>query len=440
MNSNRTTDEMYVSAEPSTSEEQTTTRFVDVHIYDYEPEPEEAANGESQTEQETTPPESDQEHTEPIRRHGKRSTMIALCVGMVCVSGVIALLMVSLLPLFTPDAIITIVPNTQPIQTTQNITVTTGQATGTQLQGRALAAITMSQARTVPTTGKGHQDAQAAQGEITFYNAATYAQTVTAGTLLTGADGIQVLTEQDAIIPAANYPTFGQMSVSAQSVNTGPGGNIRAGDIYGPCCRLSVSAVSSTFRGGKQARDYPTVTTQDIHMVASSLETSLNQSVQAALQTQVHSDETLITPLSCQQSSKPDHQPGEETAQVNITVSETCTGMTYNTQTYQSRLMQIANQQAGDGYSPIGQVQSSILQATQQSHTHMQLHIKIAQTYAYQVSQQQQQQIKTLVAGKSKAQATSTLLHIPGIQSVSVSSTTIPSDVQHIRVIIVYVG
>ncbi|MBA2395772.1 MAG: hypothetical protein H0V70_23850, partial [Ktedonobacteraceae bacterium] len=288
MNSNRTTDEIFVSAEPPTPEEHTTTRFVDVHIYDFEPEPEEAGSIESQPEQETTPPESDQERTEPIRRQRKQSTMIALCVGMVCVSGVIALLMVSILPLFTPDAIITIVPNTQPIQTTQTITVTTGQAAGTQLQGRALAAITMSQARTVPTTGKGHQDAQAAQGYITFYNAATYAQTITAGTLLTGADGRQVMTEQDAIIPAANYPTFGQRSVSAQSVNTGPGGNIRAGDIYGPCCRLNVSAVSSAFTGGKQARDYQTVTTQDITTVASSLKTSLNQSVQAAFQTQVH--------------------------------------------------------------------------------------------------------------------------------------------------------
>ena len=44
--------------------------------------------------------------------------------------------------------------------------------------------------------------------------------------------------------------------------------------------------------------------------------------------------------------ANPDHQPGEEATQVNITVSETCTGMAYSTQAYQSRIMQIANQQA----------------------------------------------------------------------------------------------
>ncbi|MBA2392601.1 MAG: hypothetical protein H0V70_07625 [Ktedonobacteraceae bacterium] len=443
MNNNRTTDEIYVSAEPSTPVEQTTTRFVDVHIYDYEPAPEleEAANEESQPEQETSP-ESNQEPTEPVRSHRRKRSILALCVGIACLLVLGAFLIMYALPLFTPDAIITIVPNTQSIRTTQTITVTTGQATGTQLQGRALAAITMNQARTVPTTGKGHQDAKAAHGYITFYNAATYDQTITAGTLLTGADGVQVITEQDALIPAANYPTFGQISVSAQSVNTGPGGNIRAGDIYGPCCRLNVSAVSSAFTGGQQARDYQTVTVQDINTVAASMKTSLNQSVQAALQTQVHSDETLITPLPCQQNVKPDHQPGEEAAQVTILVSKTCTGMTYSTQAYQDRITQIANEQAtkqlGDGYTPIGQVQSTITQTTPQNHNRLQLHVTLAETYTYEVSQQLQQHIKTLIAGESKTQATTTLLHIPGIQSVSVSSSTIPTDTKHIRVIIVY--
>lgn len=214
--------------------------------------------------------------------------------------------------------------------------------------------------------------------------------------------------------------------------------------IYGPCCRLNVSAVNSAFRGGQQARDYQTVTQQDINTVATSLKTSLNQSVQAALQTQVYSDETLITPLPCQQTVKPDHHPGDEAEHVNIMVSETCTGMTYLTQVYQNRITQIANQQAthqlGDGYTPVGQVQSTILQARAQKHNQTELQVTLTETYAYQVSQLQQQQIKALIAGENKAQATSTLLHVPGIQSVSVSSATIPTETQHIRVIVVYVG
>jgi hypothetical protein len=263
---------------------------------------------------------------------------------------------------------------------------------------------------------------------------------IPAGTMVTGADGVQIVTEQDALVAAASYPTFGQSTVAAHAVLTGPAGNIAGGGIYGPCCRLNVSAVNGPFRGGTLARDYQTVTEQDIRTVASGLKTSLNQSVQTALQTQVHADETLITPLPCQQSVKPDYLPGEEATHVQITVSETCTGMTYTTQAYQNRLMQLINQHAGDGYLPIGQVQSTITQAIPQDRHRTQLHVTLAQSYTYQVSQQQQQSMKSLIAGKSKAQATNAVLHIPGIQSVSVSSATIPTDTQHIRVVVVYVG
>lgn len=298
----------------------------------------------------------------------------------------------------------------------------------------------MTQARTVPTTGTGHQDAKAAQGFITFYNAAPSPQTVTAGTLLTGADGVQVVTDQDALLPAGTLATNGQATVPAHAIQAGPEGNINAGDIYGSCCRVNVFAANTAFTGGQQTRDYPTVTQQDIQNGTTGLKAGLDQSVQAAFQTQVHSDETLITPLPCQQSVKPDHHPGEEATQVTILVSETCTGMTYSTQAYQDRLMQIASTQAmrqlGEGYTPIGQVQSTILHARtlEQNRTEL-FQITLAETYAYQVSQQQQQEIKTLIAGKRKMQAITTLLHVPGVQSVSIEGESIPPDVTHIHLV-----
>lgn len=435
MNSNRTTDEFFAMTAPPS--EGQPLRFVDVHIYDYEPE--EVEHIESQPEQEPAPPDThEQEPTEPLRPFRKQRTILALGVGLVCVLVASALVLVYVLPLFTPDATITIIPNTQPIRTTQMIMVTAGQATRTHLQGRALSTITMSQERTVSTTGKGHQDAKAAQGDITFYNAATFPQTVTAGTLLTGADGVQVITEQDALIPAASYPIFGQRTILAQSVIPGPGGNTQAGDIYGPCCRLNVSAVSGVFTGGQQARDYQTVTTQDITTVAASMKTNLSQSVQAALQTQVHSDETLITPLPCQQNVKPDHQIGEEAVQVTILVSETCTGLTYRTEAWHTLATQIIAQQAhnqlGDRYTMQGEVQASINRVSQKE-VAVTLQTTIAATWGYQFTQMQQTQIKAQIAGKSKSQALHTLLHIPGIQTVSIESASLPTDVNRIHLV-----
>ncbi len=438
------TDDLFPPAQDAPTPEGQATRFIDVHIYDLPPQDESPTVESQLAAVPATPQEDAQEPQEPVqapRRHpGSRRLFVVVGLALcLLVAGGISV--VWLVPLLTPTATITIVPTSKQITTSSTITVVAGQAPTTeQIAGRTLSAVTMSQQQTVPTTGKAHQDARAAHGVITFYNAATSSQVVPAGTIVIGADGVQIVTDQDAIIAAASYPTFGQSTVAAHALITGPAGDIAGGDIYGPCCRLNVSAVNGPFSGGTLARDYQTVAVQDINTVASSLTKGVIQSVQAALQTQVHADETLITPLACQQHITPDHQPGEEARQVQITVSETCTGMTYNTHAYQSRLTQIINQRAGDGYFPLGEIQSSITQAIVQNAHRTQLHVSIAQDYTYQVSQQQQQQLKTLIAGKGKAQAISILLHVPGIQSVSVSSATIPTDREHIRVIVVYVG
>ena len=127
--------------------------------------------------------------------------------------------------------------------------------------------IALSQAKTVPATGTGHQQAQAAHGFITFYNALPTPQTIPAGELLTGADRVEVVTLQDTVIPAGTLATNGQITVTAQAVNVGPQGNIAAGDIYGKCCRDDVFVSNSPFHGGQDARSYHMVTQQDINGV-----------------------------------------------------------------------------------------------------------------------------------------------------------------------------
>ena len=426
---------------PTTPEEaeQQPTRLVDIHVYELAP-------GETIPSGEETPP-SDQEQqgtsppTTPQRQSRRRPVL--LCIAGFCILLLVSIVIFGLYPLFTASATVTIIPVTRQISTTDTITVVTGQkATGAQqIAGSTLSSVTMTQVQTASTTGKGHQDAQPGHGMITFYNSAPYEQTITAGTMLTGADGAQIITDQDAYISAAQYPTFGQTTVPAHTVIIGPASNIRAGDIYGPCnCRLNVSAVNSTFTGGRQARDFQTVTQQDIDAAASSLKSSLDQSVQAALKTQVQSDQTLITPVSCQQSITPDHHPGEEATQVQVTISETCTGATYNTQAYQKLVTQYVTQEAsrqlGEGYTLTGSIQSSILQATPKDHGTIMLQVKSTGSYVYQFTQEQQQNIKAIIAGKSKDQATSTLLHVPGVQSVSFSLShdeQLPADAGRIH-------
>ena len=353
-----------------------------------------------------------------------------------------------LLPVWTPSASVTIVTASQQLTTTSTIELVTNEAddpTKNQVSGRTLAPITMSQQKMIPTTGTTRQVAQAAHGIITFYNGATYSQTIPAGTVLVGADGVQLVTDADANLSAAVFPTFGQASIAAHAAVTGAGGNVRAGDVYGACCRLNVSAVNTAFHGGQDARTYQSVTPQDINTVTSSIKSSLEQSVQAALQTQVQGNETLITPLSCTSKVAPDHQPGEEATQVQVTVSQTCTGTTYTTQAVTALAIQRATQdentRRGTGYTTTG-IQSRIVKTTPSNHGTLDLEVQSISLWAYPFTQEQQDTMKAAITGMSKDRATATLLGMPGVQSVSITiknGTTIPKDVQQIHLLFLQV-
>ncbi len=211
--------------------------------------------------------------------------------------------------------------------------------------GRLLPPTTLSQEKTVPTTGHGHQDARAATGTVTFYNGSNTPQTINAGTVFTGNDGIQVATDIDADIPAANPPIEGQATVPAHALNANAKGNIQAYDInLAVSSDLTVKNLSN-FSGGQDARDFQTVTKQDIAQAAAPLKTTLAQSMQGALTGQLQSGEALVTP-PCTPTITTDHQIGNEATQVKVTVSETCSGVAYNTQELETKATQLLTTQA----------------------------------------------------------------------------------------------
>jgi hypothetical protein len=368
------------------------------------------------------------EPTPPPLAHKARRHVLPLVVGALCLLLALAGGLLTLLLILAPSATVTIIPASTQITTSRTVIVVPANANAAEQEvpGRALPTITLSQARTAPATGAGHQQAQAARGLLTFYNALLTPQTIPAGELLTGADGVAVVTLQDAVIPAGTLATNGQVTVPAQATNAGPQGNIHAGDIYGTCCRDDVFAVNGPFSGGKNARSYQMVTQQDITAVVSSLKTSLNQSAQAALSQQVQPSETLVTPVLCTFIVMPDHKAGEEAGSVQVTVSETCTGEVYDTGALHDLLMQAVTQQAakqiGKGYGLVGDLQTSITGATMNTRQGMAtLRVNITSTWMYRFSLAQQDQIKLAIRGKNKA--TALLLHMPEVQSASISTS-----------------
>ena len=204
----------------------------------------------------------------------------------------------------------------------------------------------------------------------------------------------------------------------------GPGGNIAARDIYGPCCRENVFVQNdAAFVGGQAAHSYQTATQQDIASVTTSIKTSLDQSIQAALQTQIESGEMVLTPLDCQAQVSSDHQPGDEAAQVTVTINETCTALAYQTVALHDLMAHALTQQAatlGEGYTATSDIAIQVIQTHTSDQGTTTIQVKATQTYGYQLSEAEQQALKNRLAGKGKDQAMMLVLHTPGVQTASI--------------------
>jgi hypothetical protein len=314
--------------------------------------------------------------------------------------------------------------------------------------GRVVAPITLSQSQTVPTTGTGHQDPRAATGSITLFNGQLTSATVPAGTVITSASGIAIVTDQDATIPPAdpttNPPIFGQVTISAHATNIGTAGNIAAYALNQPCCSASVIAKNMTpFAGGQDKRNFHTVSKADIGTTATALKPNLTAGMQGALQGQLRQGEALQT-LPCIPTVSADHHIGQETTIVKVTVAETCSAVAYYTDELVTKAADLLShqtrQQLGTGYRLIGTVQITITQATA-THPAPTLIISCQGTWVYALSQQAQQQLKHLIAGKPRREAIPLLLAMPGIETATVEGddqTLLPKslDALHLRIIV----
>ena len=118
---------------------------------------------------------------------------------------------------------------------------------------------------TVAITPTGVQTfpATRATGVLTITNGSILAQHVPAGMMVTGSNGVAVVTTQSVDVPAGNGTTYGIAYVSAQAVTPGAKGNMAAFAlqvVYGASLFLKNERA---FTGGKDAYRIPIMTSQD---------------------------------------------------------------------------------------------------------------------------------------------------------------------------------
>jgi hypothetical protein len=360
------------------------------------------------------------EQEAPAPRPRRPSSLLVVATGVLCLAVLLAHL---LLPAFlAPPATVTIIPRSRDLSTVTTLS----------LQGRPLGPLTLAQTATVPATGHRHQDAERARGAITFFNGLLTAQTIAAGTVLTGSSGsVQVTTERDAFIPAYAFLP-------------GPQGNLRAGNIHQVCCAPSVVAENlAAFTGGQDARDDTVVTRADLDTAATTLKASLNTAEHGALAAQVNGDEALLSP-PCQTRVTSDHHVGDATTNLEVTITAIRRSLAYLRNAVENAAQQALTRQATHKlereYTLSGTIQVTILQAmlTDRSRGMATVQVQAEATYAYQLSQEEDQSIRHLIAGTSRREALSDLLRLPGIQSATVSTAMLPANPDAIQIVIIY--
>jgi Baseplate J-like protein len=294
--------------------------------------------------------------------------------------------------------------------------------------------------RTVASTGIATRPARAAQGVITFYNGLPQPQTIAAGTLLTSASGVPVLTEQNAYIPAASPPTEGATTVSARAENTGPAGNIAAGTIGGPCCRAYVLAYNGAFGGGADARTYRTPTPTDISNALAPLRSQVDRQMQGAIRTWLQPREVLLPP-KCHATSSTSAKPGAEADHVTVTAAETCTAAAYNEgelqQAATARLGTLASHQFGPAYRLVSDAHPEITGSTV-TNDHATFQLRVSGLYSYSFSQPQLVRLRAQLLGVSRDRARVILNHLVGVTQAQIQSSyaTLPSDPSRIHILL----
>ena len=392
-------------------------------------------------------------------RH-QRLFLTGLGSGLFLYLLALVLIAVFVAPVATLAATVTLVPETKTLSTRLTVTAL---STGTpeparqQVAERLLEVGSPLQSQSVPTTGTGHAPARMGEGTVTFYNAAPSAQTVAAGTVLTGTDGVEIVTDAPAVIPAGNPPIEGEATVPAHATVIGPQGNIAPLDLNGLCCLAGISVKNAmAFHDGQDAYDYPMVTQADIDQAAGPLVATLTAATQATLHAQVSPNERLAGQVQCQPAVTPDHPVGSDASRVTVSVSVICHAEAYDygavVRLVRSALLQTASTTLGTGYALRGTISTTITPAGAPPRAKpgtLTLLVTGQGAWVYQVSTTEQARLTRLIAGLSRQAATQVLqqqepghlaaIHIE-ITGLWVSGTTLPTDSAHIHLVVTMGG
>ncbi len=347
--------------------------------------------------------------TQPlIKRKRTRVTLSDVLQTIICVSLIgVGCFSIVWQAITYPHTLVILFANEKPAHITVTLVLPT----------RTLTPVTVSRSQTSPTTGHGHLDATQAAGQLTFYNASFTSQTIQAGSVFTGADGVQIRTNETVTIPANNPPQDGIASVPAHAQNRGSRGNIAAFDINGQVSGSLYVKNLAAFTDGSNARDFQAVAKNDLVSLTSTLRSDLFKQIPQAFR--LRKGETVL-PTTCTYTATPDYATGDEASSITAKASETCKGIAYSQDDLKKQATTaFTTTRPGTQYQLVSTIQTSI-------ETVSPFTVQIKGLWAYIFTKDYEQRLAEQIQGDSPKQAKAILLATGVISQVSIPNTLPP--------------
>jgi hypothetical protein len=342
-------------------------------------------------------------------------------------------------------ATITIVPDSKEVQDSYVMQAVATQPNADQLQiaMRTLTTAPSPQNKTVTGTGHTQTAPATARGRLTFINTSLAAFTIAAGTVISATNGVTVVTDQPAMIPAGVLQgttlSAGSITVSAHATTTGTAGNLDQGMINKNCCVVGnfITVTNAAFAGGLDPQNYTFVKQADVNAAATPLESTATQQASALFTQQLKPNEHFVGDPTCTSNVQFDPATvgdrGTNIPSTAITVTAKCTGVVYDQGGVQAiakdRLQKKVDIDPGQGYLLVGNIATKILISKVNTDS-ISLVVDARGIWVYQFDSAKEQALAQQLVSKNVTDAQTFLNSQHGINNAKIVSKgdTLPTD------------
>ena len=285
---------------------------------------------------------------------------------------------------------------------------------------------TVTDTRTVQTTGTRTIAGTQANGTIIFTNSSNNSVPLTAQTVITTSSGVQLQLTQNVNIPPRNDGQAGNASAPAIAVNAGVTGNIPAFTLNGPCCANGITAKNpAPFTGGVDAQTVHTVAQADLDNAQNAALATLKPQITQQLQKQLHSGEVIAGQPTLNSSISSDNPVGTQVDQVQVVTTLTASEIAYSSSIADRTALQLLNAGAASQLGPSYVLQGtptiiSIRIVNQGANGLVFLDVSAHGTWAYTFTSAQLEQWRQTIKGATSAAALAYLSAQTGVGAVQI--------------------